>query len=462
MGAMDYHVTTILQFFRRYARKFFSKEYQGWIKVFRFYGVISLFICCVAVALAVYIKPFPQKTVYLAIGQEGSSYVGISEKIHTFFKDEGINLELIPTKGLGDGLRDLNDDASPVSASFFTAGAASGSDYPNLVSLGSIQYAPIWILYRGETIKTNDPFEYFSNKKIAIGPSDNVTNKIFKELYLLNQKSNPKTDGFYELPFKDAANQLLSGSLDAVFMVDNFQSETVQKLLASKQIKIMNFPLADAYLKKLPYLQKLQIPKGSIDLENIFPSEDITILASTTNLLIEKGTHPAIQWAYLLAAKEMGSSADSFFAKPGFFPRNLDYKFELSPIAKRFYDQGIPPLFSYLPLWMASLLEHIWAYVLAFIALIYPAYKLTSSIRMFPVEHLMNEMFINLRELDEEINKVNTNEGIEIILATLNTYEAEIYSNWLYEKNSRFYFNLKNALAAVRRDAITRQKELNP
>jgi uncharacterized protein len=458
---MDYHVTTFLQYFRRYARKFFSKEYRGWIKVFRFYGVISLLICCVVIALGIYINPFPPKTVYLAIGQEGSSYIGISEKIHALFKAKGINLELIPTKGLGDGLRDLNNDASPVSASFFTAGAVSGKDYPNLVSLGSIQYAPIWILYRGETIKTNDPFEYFSNKKIAIGPRDNVTNKIFKELYVLNQKSLPKTDGFYELPFTDAANQLLAGSLDAVFIVDNFQSETVQKLISSKHIKIMNFPLADAYLKKLPYLQKLQIPKGSIDLENVLPSEDITILASTTNLLIERETHPAIQWAYLLATKDIGSSADSFFSKPGFFPRNLDYKFELSPIAKRFYEQGVPSLFSYLPLWVASLLEHIWAYVLAFIALIYPAYKLITSIRMFPVEHLMNEMFINLRELDEETNRAKTIEGIENILATLNTYEAEIYSNWLYEKNSRFYFNLKNSLAAVRRDAMTKQKELN-
>ena len=108
---------------------------------------------------------------------------------------------------------------------------------------------------------------------------------------------------------------------------------------------------------------------------------------------------------------------------------------------------------------MASLLENIWAYILAFIALIYPAYKLITSIRMFPVEHLMNDMFINLRELDEETNTVNTKEGLEKILVTLDSYEAEIYSNWLYEKNSRFYFNLKNALAAVRRDAIARQKQ---
>jgi len=456
---MSYHVKSSLQYFRRYADKFFQKEFQGWVKVFRFYGVLSLLVTCVVIALAVYIKPFPPKTVYLATGQEGSSYIEISEKISAIFKREGINLVLVPTKGLGDGLRDLNDDASPVNASFFTAGAASGGDYPNLVSLGSIQYAPIWILYRGPTIQTNDPFEYFSNKKIGIGPSGNVTNKLFKELYLLNQKSSPSKENIYELPFKEAANLMLSGSLDAVFMVDNFQSETVQKLLAEKDIKIMNFPLADAYLKKLPYLQKLKIPKGSIDLDRIYPSEDITILSSTTNLLIEKRTHPAIQWAYLLAAKEISSTTDSFFSKAGFFPAHLDNQFPLSPIAKRFYEQGVPALFNYFSLWVGSLLENIWAYLLAFITLIYPAYKLISSIRLFPVEQLMNKMFINLRELDEDILKAKSKEGIEKILAALDEYESEIYSNWLYEKNSRFYFNLKNALASVRRDANAKLKE---
>ena len=458
---MDYQVKSAFQYFKRYLKKFFQKELHGWAKVFRFYGVFSLLAVCAVVALAVYIEPFPPKTVYLATGQEGSSYVGIAEKISVFFKKQGIDLVLVPTKGLGDGLRDLNDDASPVNASFFTAGAASGQDYPNLVSLGSIQYSPIWIFYRGAEIKTNDPFEYFSTKKIAIGPPDNITNKLFKELYFLNEKTNPTKGNFYELPFKESANQLLNGTLDAVFIVDNLKSETVQKILADKDIKIMNFPLADAYLKKLPYLHKLTIPKGSIDLERVYPDNDITILASTTNLLIEKKTHPAIQWAYLLAAKEISSNTDSFFSKAGFFPRRLDYQIPLSPIAKRFYDQGVPSLFNYLPLWMASLLENIWAYLLAFVTLIYPAYKLISSIRLFPAEQLMNKMFINLRELDEEILKATSKEDLYKILAALDQYESEIYSNWLYEKNSRFYFNLKNAVAGVRRDTNAKLNEFS-
>ena len=458
---MSYHVTTILQYFKRYLNKFLQKEVQGSIKIAKFYGPIGIGFLVVILSLAIYINPIPPKTVYMAMGQEGSSYKVISEKFKESFKERGVDLELVPTSGLGEGLKGLDSEVSKISSSFLTAGVASAKEYPNLVSLGSVQYAPIWIFYKGNTIKTNDPFEYFSTKKIAIGPSENNTNKIFRKLYELNQKSSPTGNNFIEQPTKDAADQFIAGKLDAIFIVDNYQSETVQRILAAKNVKIMSFPLADAYIKKLPFLQKLVIPKGSIQLDSINPSEDITILSSTTTLLVEKTMHPAIQWAYLLSAKQVGEDSNTFFAKAGYFPKNLDQSFPLSPIAKRFYEEGAPLLFAHLPLWMASLIENIWAYILAFFVIIFPAYKLLTSIRMFPAEHLMNEMFINLRELDEAVLHAKSAEEIEAIFTTLKTYEDEIYENWLFEKNSRFYFNLKNAAANIRRDAQAKEGALN-
>ena len=458
---MSYHINNLYQYFKRYLTKFLPKEIRGFQKIIKMSGPIGfIFLACI-IALAIYIDPLPPKTAYLATGQEGSSYKTISIEFQEFFKGKGLNLELVPTTGLGEGLRGLDSNASDISASFLTAGVASGKDYPSLVSLGSVQYAPIWIFYKGNTIKTNDPFEYFSSKKIAIGPEKNVTNKIFRSLYELNQKSAPNANNIAELPFKDAADQLISGQLDAVFIIDNYQSETIQKLLFAKDVKIMNFPLADAYVKQLPYLQRLIIPKGSINLESVYPEEDIAILASTTSLLVEESMHPATQWAYLLAAQEFGADTNTFFAKSGYFPRNLDQSFPLSPVAKRFYQHGAPSLFAYLPLWMASLIESIWAYILAFFIIIYPAFKILGSVRMFPSEHLMNEMFINLRELDEALLGAKTKSEVLEIMRALKGYEDEISNTWLFDKNSRFYFNLRNAVGNIKRDGQAKLDALN-
>jgi hypothetical protein len=277
-------------------------------------------------------------------------------------------------------------------------------------------------------------------------------------LYALNQNTPANTANLVELPNKEAAEQLIAGNIDAAFIVDNYESETVQKLLKGKDIKIMNFALADAYLKLLPFLQKLVVPKGSVNLESVYPREDTTILATTTTLLVEKRTHIAIQWAYLIAAKEIASNSDTFFAKAGYFPKNLEQSFPLSPVAKRFYEQGVPDVFSYFPLWLASVIDRIWMYVLSLFIVVFSAYKLLTAVRLFPSEFLMNNMFLSLRELDEAVAQAVTKEQVQDIADALRIYEKEIYENWLVEKNSRFYFNLKNALSSVKRDT---QEKLN-
>jgi hypothetical protein len=214
-------------------------------------------------------------------------------------------------------------------------------------------------------------------------------------------------------------------------------------------------------LKHLPFLQKLVVPKGSIRLDSVYPSEDTTILATTTTLLVEKRMHPAIQWAYLIGAKEIGSRSDTFFAKAGYFPKNLEQSFPLSTVAQRFYDQGVPGVFSYFPLWLASVIDQIWVYVLSLFLVVYSAYTVLTSVRLFPSVFLMNNMFLSLRELDEAVTKAATKEQIQDIADALEIYEKEIYENWIVEKNSRFYFNLKNALTGVKRDTQEKLKQLS-
>ena len=455
---MSYNVTTYFQYYRRYLEKFFLKEVGGWFKIIRFLGVMGFVALAALSALAIYVDPFPPGTTVLATGQEGSSYRNISEAFQKTFQSHGIHLKLVPTTGLGDGLKGLDSDASEVSAGFLTAGVVSARQHPELISLGSIQYAPLWFFYKGDTVTTDEPFEYFSNKKVAIGPAQNSTNSIYRMLYALNQNTPPNAANLVELPNKEAAEQLIAGNIDAAFIVDNYESETIQRLLKGKDIKIMNFALADAYLKLLPFLQKLVVPKGSINLESVYPREDTTILATTTTLLVERRTHAAIQWAYLIAAKEIASRSGTFFAKAGHFPKNLEQSFPLSPVAKRFYEQGVPEVFSYFPLWLASVIDRIWMYVLSLFIVVYSAYKLLTAVRLFPSEFLMNNMFMSLRELDEAVAKATTKEQIQNIADALRIYEKEISENWLVEKNSRFYFNLKNALSGVKRDT---QEKLN-
>lgn len=458
---MNYNITTSLHYFNRYIKKFFRKEVHSWISVIRFYRLAALMILITIVALLIFFKPLPPKKSYLAVGSEGSSYQRISNSFKKTFQSYGIDLELSSTNGLGEGLKKLNNHQSLIDASFLPAGIFTGKDFPELVSLGSIQYAPLWIFYRGQTINVNDPFEHLSNKKVSIGPNGSVTNLLYRELYRLNQDRGLNVTSTFELPPNEAAKKLIDGELDAVFIVDSINSETVRTLISDQKIKIMNFPTADAYLKNLDFLSKLIIPKGSLNIKDTWPEQDITILSSNSMLLVEKDTHPAVQWAYLLAAKEAESNTNSFFSSPGFFPRKMNVDFPLSPIANRFYENGIPVIFNYLPLSLASALEGTWVYLIMFIFLVLPMYKFLTKVRSFPMNDLTSKMFVNLRELDEDLKKLHSKDEILLIIRAIDRYEADLYSNWLYDDKARVFFNLKNSLGSVKRDANAKLQEFN-
>ena len=436
---------------KRYIDRYKKREIFSWYKLFRYYIVFVPFMIVGLVALFIYIKPVTPKVAYLAIGQAGSSYGVMADKFKVAFAKFGLDLQLVETDGLSEGLRALDDPNSQVNASFITAGIATSENLTNLVSLGSIQYAPIWIFYKGNPVTVDDPFEYFAGKKISIGLHDTMANKLFRKILSANNSNTHENQKFIELPHLESAEGLKGGSLDAAFIVDSYSAPVIQKLLSDPEIRVMSFNLADAYVRKFPFLQKVTIPRGALNLESVRPGQEITLLASTTNLLIEKKTHPAIQWAFMLAASDVGKSSEDFFSKAGTFPKYLDLSFPLSPVANRFYTQGVPVVFQYFPLWLGSIADEMWVLVLAFIALIYPLYKWIMGVRSYPSTFFMQRLFIDLRDMDEDLAKVQSKEDAQKLINELDELSIQCSSIWLSETEARFYFNLKTSILAIRK-----------
>jgi hypothetical protein len=188
-------------YFDRYARR----EFTAWLLISRFYAFLLPIIIILIVSVVIFVNPFAPKTAYLAIGQTGSSYGIIGEKFQEIFLRYGIDLQLINTDGLAEGLVNLDDPQSIVNASFITAGSFAVKDYPALVSLGSIQFAPIWIFYRGKKLNIDDPFDYFSKRKIGIGKPETNSNKIFRRALLENQQDATNSKGLLEYSYLESA-----------------------------------------------------------------------------------------------------------------------------------------------------------------------------------------------------------------------------------------------------------------
>ncbi len=439
-----------------YFKRDFLREVVIWVKYIRYNIILLLVILITVVGIVFFINPIPPKQAFLATGQMGSSYKLLSDQIDQFFSGRGIDLVLVDTLGLNDGLDKLSDQKSPVNAAFITSGSANQKDFPDLVSLGSIQYSPVWIFYRGNEISVDNPIDYFGKLRINIGLPNTTTQNIFLRLAQDSRYKNTKSSNFFEYSHAEAAEKLIAGELDAVFIVDGINSPSVQKLINSKNIQIYDFLIADAYEKKFPFLNKLIVPKGSLNIENIIPKKDIQLIAPTVMLLVEKNMHPVMQWSFILSAKELGQSRTNFFSKPGFFPRPSDESFELSPIAKRYYESGVPTFFKYLPLWMASLFDEIWFYVISLFAIIYPLKKLLFNFREIPSGDYIEDWYQELHELEYSARTTNQITELEKIIINLNNLESEISSTWIESSKLGNSYTLRNSLARIKNETLKR------
>ena len=440
------NASNILRLIRNYARYDLKRELLAWRKISKFYRPVTIPLLILVVAAFVYLMPSLRGENYLAIGQGGNLYEQMGDAYARYFSKHDLNLKVVNTSGLDSGLDQLDSDASHVNASFVTSGTSTADEHPDLVSLGTVEAAPLWLFYRGETVHPDDPFEYFKHRKIAIGGDGTATHRLFMTLMDLTNKGTADQPNFLHLPHTEAANRLRNGDIEAMFIVDGYRSPIIQSLLNDPSVKLMNFPLADAYVRKLPYLKKVTVPKAAIDVDSIRPAQDVTLLATSVNLLVEKDIHPATQWAYLMAAQDLNLKSERFFVSVGPYPAYEDKSFPLSPVAERFYKNGVPVFFEYLPLWLAALLDSVWVLQLAALLVILAISKKLIGVRSGASSKLLWKHFWELRYLEDLLRNANDPAATEEVLLGFQELESRVKDTWVQSQHIRHYYNLKRCI----------------
>lgn len=410
---------------------------------------LLLLACSAVIVLLVALsRPFPTDKVYLSVGQPGSSFDVLGTYLQEYFKKYRVDLVKIETSGLEEGLEKLDDNHSQINAAFLTAGRPIPDHYDGLVSLGSIQFSPAWLFYRGARLTDKD----FLEKRIAIGAEGTNTLSIFMAAAKARGLDVEKNPQLLKLKHSEAVALLNSGMIDALFIVDGFDSPNVQALLADQKNQIFNFSLADAYEKQLPFLKKLTIPKGSLDLAAVRPATDTDVLSTTVTLLVEDDLNPFVQWLFIKAIKDMNNGRAHFFAPPNFFPAYLDRSVPLSDVASRYYQSGFPSLTESLPLWLAVYLDRVWVYLLGFLAIALPLAQLIPNIRNYYVDSLVDGINNELGTIESMSRNVMTPEERYALLEKLNTLEDRIKQSPLANLDLAVYIKAFEHAQFVRKE----------
>ena len=201
-------------------------------------------------------------------------------------------------------------------------------------------------------------------------------------------------------------------------MLTSLQSPAVRKLLVADGITLATYPRADAYVALFPYLNKLVLPTGVVDLERNVPPADVTLLAVEGNLAVREDLHPALQYLLLDAAVEV-HGGPGVFNRAGRFPAPEAIDLPLSHYAREFYKSGRPYLYRNLPFWLSDLANRLLILIVPLFAVVLPLARYAPMVYEFAIERRMFTLYRELKIIEMEMEALPAGEAASALAAAL-------------------------------------------
>lgn len=379
----------------------------------------------IAIAIAFhFVQPAPPSTITISSGPEGSLYRSVAEKYRSILARNGIKLEILPSGGSLDNLKRLTDANGRADVGFVQGGVAAGTDIDNVVSLGSVFYEPLAIVYQKPR-----PIQRLSELKkmrIAIGPEGSGTRFLALTLLKANGILPDGPTRLIDLAGQAAVDALLKHQIDAAFLMgDSAAPGTIRQMLHTKGIRLFDFPQADAYLHRFRYLSKLELPPGSFDLGENLPPKPLVMLAPTVELVARADLHPALSDLLIEAAKEVHGRA-TLMQRHGEFPAPLEHEYQISEDAARYYKSGKSFAYHYLPFWLASLADRILVMLVPIIIVLIPGLRLVPTLYAWRIKRRIYRHYGQLMALERATLEPVSAEDRTALLARLNEIENSV------------------------------------
>jgi TRAP-type uncharacterized transport system substrate-binding protein len=413
----------------------------------------SLAVTAIAVLLVIFacfwfFYSAPPKSLAITCGEKGSLYYSVAEKYAAILARDGVRLVILPSAGSLENLKRLADPSFEADIGFVQAGLAKGHAVDNLVSLGSVSYQPLLVFHR-----MREPVERLSQlagSRLAVGREGSGTRLLALTLLSANGIEAGGATTFLELEGERAAEALMKGEVDAVFlMADSASSRTMRSLLQTRGIELVDFTQADAYVRRIGYLSKLRIPRGAMDFGKNIPARDVTLVSPTVELIARKDLHPALSDLLLAAAVEIHGRA-ALFQNRGEFPAPLENEYRISDDAKRFYKSGKTFLYRYLPFWLASLINRILLVFVPLIIILIPGLKTIPALLQWRMKLRINRWY-RLLLLVEQDTLVRLSAGeCEALARRIDDIESEVHRMKVPASYGDQFYGLRTHIAFVR------------
>jgi TRAP-type uncharacterized transport system substrate-binding protein len=376
-------------------RALFRRRYLAWSLV-----ALAALVAAVAWLAFALLKPTPPRVVTMATGPEGGLSAELGKRYRELLARDGVELRLSPSAGAVANVARLRDSKSGVGVAIIPSGITTRRDSPELASLGTLGYEPLWIFSRGRPF--SEKLRVSRNLRISIGAEGSGARAFSVEFLARLGIVDGRNANLLALAPEVAAEKLLSGEIDAAIILDAWESPLVQKLLAAQDVHLVSAPRADSWVALYPYLNKVVLPAGVADMARNLPPENVTLLAPKANLVVRDDLHPAIQYLLLAAAAQI-HSMPGVLNKAGEFPAPESVDLPLTDQARQFHKTGPPFLQRHLPFWLAILIQQLLVLLIPVLGLVYPLLRFAPATFEWAMRRKVLSLYGELKLLEDEL-----------------------------------------------------------
>lgn len=350
---------------------------------------------------AQFIQPSPKKEITIAAGSKTGNYYKTALEYKKLLEKDKVKVNILTSAGSIENIEILKQNKADIA--FLQNGTISNETAKGITSLASIYYEPLWVFYKNDGYSIEYIIQFIT-KKISIGKEGSGTKNLATNILKDNGISNENSTILNYEPNK-AKEELLKGNIDAMFVVTSHNSNVVKELLADPKINVLSFKRAKAYSRKYTFLEALTLYEGTLDLYRNLPNENINVLSTTANLVINKDFPPELTRLFLKKVKEVHSKKD-LFASAGQFPNKTNMVLELNEEAERYFKNGDTWLEKIFPFWIASNIDRLKILIIPLLTLLFPLFKGFFPLYNWSMRSKIYRWYDEIRKIDNEIESL--------------------------------------------------------
>ena len=368
----------------------------------KIWGWVALLTFAVAVWLALrLIGPAVPNEIHLLTGPVGTTFHDDGLLYKEILGRHGVTVDLVPTAGSVENLEGLIEAEEPTAAFIWGLWERDGrkKEPPEgIESLGTMYRLPLWVFGRKdfEVAELGD----LSGFRVEAGKEGSDSRLL--ALLLIEEEGVGEgvqlgqSTALTVEQVREAVQNDRVGAFIAVGMPD---SELIDTLLRSPELRVLSIERADAFAIQYPFLQSVRFPEGGHDLRANIPDQDLQLLTATAQLVVTDLFPPALADLLLQAATEIHGQA-SPFSSQGEFPRPETAPLPLNRAAANFYTDGPSKLQRYLPFRLATWLDRFLGALVAIASAAITIFKIVPALISLPFRLRMRRGYLDLRALE--------------------------------------------------------------